>query len=495
MQSKIRLLSEELVQRVLDEAYALMMEPGIKVQSAEARALLAEAGTQVDEAAEVARIPRAMAEKIIATAPSQFYLYDRHGNPVVNYGGDAVHFDPGSSGVHILESDTLEHRPSYTNDLVKIIKLAEMLPQIDAQSTAVVCNEVPKEIGDLYRLYLVLLFSNKPVITGAFSVKTLQSMIDMLAIFAGGREALAEKPQAVFDVCPSPPLIWSEFGAQNLIELARARVPAQMVSMPLAGAAAPVTLIGSVVQHAAECISGVVIHQLANPGAPIVWGGAPAIFDMRKGTTPMGAIETAMIDIAYAQVGKALGLPTHTYLAASDAKLNDYQAGLESGMTALVGALGGVNMISGAGMLDFLACFSPEKLVMDAEAIGMTRRLLDGVHTPTETLATAMFAGINFKGEFLKQKVTRQLFSKEQYLPSAVIDRGSVRAWQEEGCLDAFERAKARAAELLAAYRMPEMAPEKRAALQDMVVRLAHSAGMDHLPVIDGFTEVEAPAH
>jgi trimethylamine--corrinoid protein Co-methyltransferase len=209
----------------------------------------------------------------------------------------------------------------------------------------------------------------------------------------------------------------------------------------------------------------------------------------------MGAIETAMIDIAYAQVGKALGLPTHTYLAASDAKLNDYQAGLESGVTALVGALGGVNMISGAGMLDFLACFSPEKLVMDAEAIGMTRRLLDGVHTPTETLATAMFAGINFKGEFLKQKVTRQLFSKEQYLPSAVIDRGSVRAWQEEGCTDAFARAKARTAELLAAYRMPEMAPEKRAALQDMVMRLAHGAGMERLPVIDGFTEVEAHAH
>ena len=122
-------------------------------------------------------------------------------------------------------------------------------------------------------------------------------------------------------------LIWSEFGAQNLIELARAGVPAQMVSMPLAGAAAPVTLLGAVVQHAAECISGIVIHQLAQPGAPIVWGGAPAIFDMRKGTTPMGAIETAMIDASYAQVGKSLGLPTHTYLGASDAKLVDAQAG------------------------------------------------------------------------------------------------------------------------------------------------------------------------
>ncbi|MDI6693980.1 MAG: trimethylamine methyltransferase family protein [Anaerolineales bacterium] len=482
MQPKITLLSDELVQRVLDEAYELMMEPGIKVQSAEARQLLAEAGCAVDEVGEVARIPRKVGEEALSSAPGQFYLYDRLDRAVVNYGGDTVHFDPGSSGVHVLDLETLEHRPSFTQDLVRIVKLAEMLPQYDAQSTAVVCNEVPKAIGDLYRLYLVLLYSTKPIVTGAFSIPTLQRMIDMLAIFAGGRQALAEKPQAVFDVCPSPPLIWSDFGAQNLIELARARVPAQMVSMPLAGAAAPVTLIGAVVQHAAECISGVVIHQLAQPGAPIVWGGAPAIFDMRKGTTPMGAIETAMIDAAYAQVGKALGLPTHTYLCASDAKLIDAQAGLESGVTALVGALAGINMISGAGMLDFLACFSPEKLVIDAEAIAMAKRLLAGVQTPTETLATAMFEGINFKGEFLKQKVTRQLFAKEQYLPSAVIDRGSVRAWQEEGKPDAMMRARQRVRELLGAYQPPSMPEEQRTELSQMTLRLAQQAGMDHLP-------------
>ena len=278
-------------------------------------------------------------------------------------------------------------------------------------------------------------------------------------------------------------MIWSEFGAQNLIELARARVPAQMVSMPLAGAAAPVTLLGAVVQHAAECISGIVIHQLAQPGAPIVWGGAPAIFDMRKGTTPMGAIETAMIDASYAQVGKSLGLPTHTYLGASDAKLVDAQAGMESGMTAMVGALAGINMISGAGMLDFLACFSPEKLAVDAEAIAMVQRLLEGVKVQTETLATAMFEGINFKGEFLKQKVTRQLFAKEQYLPSMILDRGSIRSWQEEGGLDTFGRAKNRVKALLQEYKLPEVPPEQIAELQTMVEHLAQSAGMDRLPV------------
>ena len=484
-QPSLQLLSTEMVGRILDEAFQLLLEPGIKVQFALARQMLLAAGAQVDEATEVARIPERIVRQALESVPKEFYLYDRSGNPTIRYGGDAVHFDPGSSGVHILDPETLEHRPSYTPDLVRLVKVVEMLAQYDAQSTAVVCNEIPKMIGDLYRLYIVLLYSKKPVVTGAFSVQTLQTMIDMLAIFAGGRAGLADKPQAIFDVCPSPPLIWSDFGAQNLVELARARVPAEMVSMPLAGAAAPVTLLGSVVQHAAECLSGIVIHQLAQPGAPIVWGGAPAIFDMRKGTTPLGAIETAMIDASYAQVGKSLGLPTHTYLGASDSKLVDAQAGLESGMSAMIGALAGINMISGAGMLDFLACQSVEKLVVDAEAIAMSKRLLAGMIVQTDTLATGLFEGINFKGDFLKQKATRQLFSKEQHIPSAVIDRDSVRAWQEQGAKDTFERAKERAAQLVKAYQPPVVAEGCMNELRAMLESLARGAGMEQLPAVD----------
>jgi trimethylamine--corrinoid protein Co-methyltransferase len=480
MQPKLELLTPELISRILDEAFQLMLKPGIKVQDAAARDLLASAGSAMD--GEIVRIPEKVVRKALETVPSTFYLYDRLGKRAVTYGGDAVQFDPGSSGVHVLDPETLEHKPSFTPDLVRLVKVAEMLPAYDAQSTAVVCNEVPKAIGDLYRLYIVLLYSAKPIVTGAFSVSTLHNMIDMLAIFSGGRKGLAEKPLAVFDVCPSPPLIWSEFGAGNLIELARASVPAELISMPLAGAAAPVTLLGSVVQHAAESLSGIAIHQLAKPGAPIVWGGAPAIFDMRHGTTPMGAVETAMIDAAYAQVGKSLRLPTHCYLGATDAKIVDAQAGLESGISAVLGALAGINMISGAGMLDFLACHSPEKLVVDAEAIGMAQRLVAGIQVRTETLATALFEGINFKGDFLKQKLTRELFPKEQYLPSAVIDRDSIRGWQQAGSLDTFARAKARTRDLLAAYQRPQAAPEQERELRTMVQSLAKNAGMEKLP-------------
>ena len=480
MRPQLELLAPEMIEAVLAEAFQLMREPGIKVQCDEARTLLADHGARVE--GEIVRIPEALARQALATIPREFDLYDSSGHAAVHYGGDAVSFDPGSSGVHVLDPETLEHKSSLAADLARIVMVTEGLPQLAAQSTSVVCNDVAKDIGDLYRLFVVLSYSGKPIVTGAFTSHTTQVMIDMLAAVSGGRQALAERPRAVFDVCPSPPLIWSEFGAQNLMDLARARVPAETISMPLAGATAPVTLLGSIVQHAAESISGATIHQLANPGSPLVWGGAPAIFDMRQGTTPMGAVETAMIDAAYAQVGKSLGLPTHGYLCATDGKIVDAQAGLESGVTAMIGALAGLNMISGAGMLDFLACFSVEKLVIDAEGVAMAQRMLAGIEQRTPTLATEMFADCAFKGDFLKQKITRQLFPQEQHLPSSVIDRGSIRAWQQGGSLDTFARAKARVKELLTHYQKPLLPSGAERDLRGIVEREAKKAGMDKLP-------------
>jgi trimethylamine--corrinoid protein Co-methyltransferase len=233
-------------------------------------------------------------------------------------------------------------------------------------------------------------------------------------------------------------------------------------------------------------MSGVVIHQLAQPGAPIVWGGAPAITDMRFGSTPFGAIETGMIDAAYAQVGKRLQMPTHTYLGASDSKIIDVQAGFESGMSALVGALAGINMISGAGMLDFLRAQSLEKLVIDAEIIMMVKWLLQGIDVQEDTLAGNVIRLVGHHGEFLSKKHTRTWFALEQVMPSEVIDRGSLSMWQTAGSQTAANRAGARVDSLLAIYKPRSLSQEVRHALQDIAGRAARQFGMDRLPPLPG---------
>jgi len=479
MRPKLELLEKPLIERILEEAFQLIEDHGVRV-APYVEDLLRAAGITVRDG--VARIPEALARRLLDLVPRGFCLYDRLGKPAVHYGGDAVHYDPGSSCLNILDSQTQQARPATSADLVRMVQVTEMLPQFAAQSTAMVCNDVPQEIGDWYRLLLVLWYSEKPVVTGAFSAASLHTLIDLLAIESGGRKALRENPRAIFDVCPSPPLNWSEFASQNLVDLARAGVPAEIVSMPLAGATAPVTLAGSVVQHAAECISGITIHQLAQPGSPIVWGGAPAIFDMRTGKTPMGAIETAMLDLACSQVGKYLGLPTHAYLVAGDGRAVDAQVEMESGISCVLGALAGINMISGAGMLDFLSCHSIEKLVVDAEAIASAQRLIEGIEPRGVSLAVDLFAQTGLHGDFLKLKETRALFRKEQHFPSAVIDRGLPTT--DGASPDILQRARQRAEELVSAYERHSISPEREQELVAFAQREGKKAGLEGLPEI-----------
>lgn len=482
MRPSLKMLSDHDVQTVVGEALALLVDPGVRVHNADALILLAEAGADVDRDARVVRVPERLVRQALETVPKAFDLFTLDGRPAVHYGGDAVHFDPGSAALTILDSQTERQRPPVTGDFVSFVKLVERLPQLDAQSTSMICADVPAEIGDLYRLYLALNYIRKPIITGAFRTDTWWTMKEMLVAVAGGEAALAARPIAVFDVCPSPPLLWSDLTCQNLIDSARAGIPAELVSMPLAGATAPVTLAAAVVQHAAECLSGILIGQLARPGAAIVWGGSPAAFDMREGTTPMGDVGTWMIDCAYTQVGKSLGLPTHAYLGMSDAKIVDAQCGFESAGGTILAALAGVNMVSGAGMLDFESCQSPEKLVLDAEMIGMAKRLIAGITIRERPIALDLMRRMGHHADYLSEPHTLKWFRQELYIPSRVIDRGSRDAWVQSGARTATARAAERVRELVGGYEPPAMPAELRRELRAITTRAAQRFGMRELP-------------
>ena len=482
MRPTLKVLSGQLVDQIVEEGLGLLQDPGVRVHNDEALGLLEQAGAHVDRQVQVARIPEPVVRRALETAPRSFDLYTLDGRPAVHYGGDLVHFDPGSAALSILDSSTQQQRPPTTADFVTFVKLVETLPQLDAQSTAMIPADVPAEIGDLYRLYLALHFVRKPIVTGAFRKDTWWTMKEMLAAAVGGESQLAARPVAVFDVCPSPPLLWSDLTCQNLIDAARSGIPAELVSMPLAGATSPVTLAAAVTQHTAECLSGVTIGQLARAGSPIVWGGSPAAFDMREGTTPMGDVGTWLIDAAYCQVGKSLGLPTHAYLGMTDAKVVDAQCGLESMGGALVAALTGVNMVSGAGMMDFESCQSLEKLVVDAEIIGMVKRFIAGIEVRDEPIALDLMRKLGHRADYLAEPHTLKWFAKELYLPSEVIDRASLEGWQRKGAKTAVERAKDRVARLLAGYRQPAIPQELARELRAIATSAARRFGMQELP-------------
>ncbi|MGM0689806.1 MAG: trimethylamine methyltransferase family protein, partial [Bacillota bacterium] len=432
-QPALRLLSDDQIRLIHEKALEVLEKSGIMFESEEALKILKDNGAAVDFEKKTAKFSPQMVDDAVKKAPSSLQLYNRDGEPSANLSGNNVHFDPGSSLIKFIESDGKTVRKSESKDLVQICRVNDALENVHLQSTSVVCYDVPKPIGDSYRLYLCLKNSPKAVITGAFSVPGVTHMRNMLAAVAGGEDQLREKPLAVFDICPSPPLKWTHISSQNIIDCARFGLPLETVSMPMPGAATPVTLAGSVVVHTAETLSGVVLAQCVSPGAPVVYGGAPVHFDMHYGTTPLSAVEATMIAAAYAQMGKYFGFPTHTYAALSDSKVIDMQAGMETGISGIIAQLAGINMISGVGSLDFVSSFSIEKLVIDHEICGMALRLHRGIDCSPESLAVEVINELGPGGVYLEAEHTFKHFKTEPFIPSQVIDRRDRGNWDAEG--------------------------------------------------------------
>ncbi|MGB9892880.1 MAG: trimethylamine methyltransferase family protein [Candidatus Saccharicenans sp.] len=478
---EIKFLSQEAVEQIIDEAYELLDKVGLFVENEEALKLLVEAGQKVDRLKNRVFLSRSLVEKCLASCPAEIKLYDLSGSKEYLLGRNEIHFNPGSAAIKILDSETLKEREAQTADLIKLYQLVETLENLDFQSTALVSAEVPKEIADIYRLYLGLLFSQKPFVTGIFRVESLKPMLDLLLAVRGDERSLAEKPLAIFDACPSPPLKWSRLTAQSLIECSRLGVPSELIPMGMTGATSPITLAGTLVQQVAENLSGLVICQLARTGAPVIFGGSPASFDMRKGTTPMGAIETMMIDCACAQIGQYLNLPTHAYLGLSDSKLVDAQAGLETSMGAMLAGLAGINVISGPGMLDFESTQSLEKLVVDNDICGQVLRMIKGIALREKPLALHLFEEMGADFNFLVLAHTRKWYRLEHYFGS-VLDRDVYDTWASLGRLDIFRRASKEIIRRLHLYQRSELNLKIAPELHSIMKSYARSWGLEKLP-------------
>lgn len=459
LRPQLNLLTDSSLEEIVDRAWAVLEQTGVQIEDPAVLESLAKIDFRVDLARQRAFFERKQAESFVNTAPSSFRVYGRDDEEGIEIGGAGTVYDPGSAAVYWLDPGTAQYRRAETRDCAALAQLTEGLDGYQLQSTGVVPSDVPEPIADCCRLFFALVHCRKPVITGTFRAESFVVMERLLEVIAGSH-GLCERPPAIFDCCPSPPLRWSHLTLSALLDCARSGLPAELVSMPLAGATAPVTLIGAVTQHTAECLSGVILHQMVGPGAPIVWGGSPAAFDMRHGTPPMGAMETMMIDLAYAQVGRHLGFPTHAYMACSDAKLPDYQAGMESGIGAVLAALGGVNVVSGPGFLNYENTQSPEKLILDHDAIGLAFRLIEGIHTHPEVDPTEILARHAEDGKFLADPTTRKLHRQEISPPGRCVDRGPVDSWVASGSPDARATARREVDKILAAA--PNRLDEKR---------------------------------
>ncbi len=441
MRPTLNILSDELIAEILTEAKRIMAETGIEVRGVNMRKRLLDHGLKTDDNGRVL-FPPEVVDAAIASTPQSFTLFDRDGNPYTEIGGNNVHYVPGSSGLKIQDHRTGETRLSNSTDFIEYARLCDGLEHIAYLATAFSTNkDIESQVSDAWRLYMTLTTSKKPVVTGAFSEHGVPRMVEMQQMFRNDRADLIAKPMSIFTITATGNFRYGEDSCQNMLDCVEAGIPVEIVPVTLMGLIAPVTLVGALVFHCVDVLTGITMAQIARPGAPILFGGAPATFHMKAASSPMAAIEAQHLNVAYVAIAKSLDLPTQAYMALSDGKFLDAQGGGETFSSALLAAIAGINSVSGPGMLDFVLTFSLPKLVFDNEVCGQSLHFVRELEVQDDLPTSQLVTDLMRDDHLITSPHTLEKWPNELYLTDPVIDRANRETWEETGSRSLYDRA------------------------------------------------------
>ncbi|MCH7821964.1 MAG: trimethylamine methyltransferase family protein [Proteobacteria bacterium] len=492
MRPTLNILSDALISDILDEAKRILAELGMEIRGQTLKERLLDHGLKTTKDGKRILFTADVVKAAIASAPKSFTLFNRDGEPHADIGGYNVHYVPGSSGLKIQDHRTGETRLANSTDFIEYARICDGMEHIAYLATAFSTNkDIESQVSDAWRLYMCLTTSKKPVVTGAFTEHGVKRMVDMLQLFRRDRAELIEKPYSIFTITATGNFRFGEDSCQNLLDCVEAGVPVEIVPVTLMGLIAPVTLVGALVFHCVDVLTGITMAQIIRPGAPVLFGGAPATFHMKAASSPMAAVEALHLNVAYVAIAKSMGLPTQAYMALSDGKFLDAQGGGETFSSAMLAALAGINSVSGPGMLDFVLTFSLPKLVYDNEVCGQCLHFVRDIQPlgdlPTQTLVDDLMRN----NHLITSEHTLEHWPKELYMTDPVIDRANRETWEETGSLSLRDRANAEVEERLASYMPIETDLEVDTAMRELVA--AGFEKQEHLPELPPPAEVPPP--
>ena len=280
---------------------------------------------------------------------------------------------------------------------------------------------------------MTLTNSNKPVVSGAFTEHGVPRMVEMMELFRRDRADLIARPMSIFTITATGNFRYSEDSCQNLIDCVEAGIPVEIVPVTLMGLIAPVTIVGATVFHTVDVLAGITMAQIVRPGAPVLFGGAPATFHMKIASSPMAAIEALQLDAAYVGVAKSLGLPRQSYMALSDGQ-GARRPGRRRDVRQRPDRRARRRQLRvGPGMLDFLLVFSLPKLVFDDEMCGQALRFVRDVAPAGRPADARPHRPADGRPAPDHGRPHDANWPTELYLPSAVVDRDNRENWTQAG--------------------------------------------------------------
>ncbi len=452
------LLTNEQVERIHEAALVILEEVGLKVRYEPARELFQKHGCSVD--GERVKFPREVVEKYRKMAPPSFTFYGRDPKFDKTIPRDSPVIVTASSAPDIIDPVTGQERRAESGDIARIAHLINELPGYDVFSISTLADDAPANQFTISRLYPALKYCLKPIRLNTTDHKDTQSVMKMAYMVAGGEQVYKEHPFLTHHYCPVvSPLTMDNLSTENVMYFAKEGLPVYPTIVPNAGLTSPMSMAGTLAQGNAEFLAAATLMQMVKEGTPLIYATLATVADMRTGAYTSGGIECGMLHMAFSQLAHFYNVPCGGYVGLTNSKVNDAQAGYETGMSAIGGLVSGMDMFNIGGLIDALKTFDFAKAVIDDEMAQMMKRLKRGVSFSEDDLALNLIKEVGPGGSFIVAKHTISRMKTEAVM-TKIADRDPRTIWEKRGSTDIHTRAMKRAKEIMNKNTESLVAPE-----------------------------------
>jgi trimethylamine--corrinoid protein Co-methyltransferase len=451
-------LTQDQVERIHEASLEILEEVGLRVRYEPARAMFEKHGCLVD--GERVKLPRDVVEKYRKMCPPTFTFYARDPKFDRTIPRDSPVIVTASSAPDIIDPVTGHERRAESGDIARIAHLINELPGYDMFSISTLADDAPAGQFTISRLYPALKYCLKPLRVTTTDHKDTLSIMKMAYMVAGGEEAYKEHPFLTHHYCPTvSPLSMDHLSTENVMYFASEGLPVYPTIVPNAGLTSPMSIAGTLAQGNAEFLATAVLMQMVKEGTPTIYATLATVADMRTGAYTSGAIECGMLHMAFAQMSRFYNVPCGGYIGLTNSKLNDAQSGYETGMSAMGGLLGGMDMFNIGGLIDALKTFDFAKAVIDDEIAQMLKRAKRGVNFSDDELAVGLIKDIGPGGSYITAKHTIGRMKTEAVM-TKLADRDARTIWEKKGSTDIQARAMKKVKEIMTSNTTPLISPE-----------------------------------
>lgn len=421
MQFAMQLMTSEEIQRIHDASLRLISQVGMVLADDALRSLLQSRGIPVDDSSGVVRFPREVVEQALAAAPRQFSLWSHKGDELPLRPG-LEHPSTYANALNVLDYGSQAPRPSTREDLERFVRLGDALGEIRIVCPVCWALDKPQATQGLHSAATTVAHSAKHTEAAPQHLTEAEIWTDLAAIADRNLDP-RPGPTLSFVVSSTSPLQLDANTAQVLRYGAERKIPLILSPCPIAGASAPFTIAGTLVQSNAENLWLLTLAQLINEGAPVVLGGAAGPMDMRSGFLSYGCPERHLMLVANIELANSYGLPHNSPAGTVDSGLPDIQSGGAKMLTWVTRLLGGISLGIGVGSLLTGSTVSLEQMVIDIDLLRAAQRVRRGFEVNEETMAEEAIARVGPGGDFLLDEHTLRWMRSEEYYLSPLANR------------------------------------------------------------------------